>query len=317
MTKKAWKCLVIDEMHPDLFPVLKQNGIETDYQPHIAPSVVGEALAGIQILVVRSKVKVNRELLRHAPDLKLVARAGAGVDNIDEEALREKGITMVNAPEGNRDAVGEHTIGMLLCLLNHLHTADRQVRDKVWKREANRGTELGGKTVGIIGFGNMGQAFAKRLSGFGCTIMAYDKYHADFSNAFASCCTMEQIWQQADIVSVHVPLTPGTYHLINQNWIQKFRKEIILINTSRGEVADTAALVANLKSKKLKGLALDVLENEKLNQLTKEQEQAFDYLASQPNVVFSPHVAGWSHESYARISLVLGTKILEYCNNSL
>lgn len=301
--------LIIDEVHDSLFPMLEGIGIAYDYRPDIKPIEVCEALVGFEGLIVRSKMRITAETIKLADQLRFVARAGAGLDNIDAEALQERGIALIGANEGNRQAVGEHALGMLLSLMRNITRGDRQVRDKVWLREENRGEEISGKTVGIIGFGNMGQSFARVLSGFGCRILAYDRFAPEKISAPAEPVSLEVLQAEADIVSLHIPYIPENRAFADDAFFQGFSKPIWFMNTSRGEVVDQTALVRHLQTGKLKGAALDVLENEKLQSLTEEQSQNFDYLRSADHVVLTPHIAGWTHESYVKINEVLVQKI--------
>jgi D-3-phosphoglycerate dehydrogenase len=228
------------------------------------------------------------------------------------EACRQRNIALFNAPEGNRVAVAEHALGMLLCLFNKLHLADRQVRGGTWDREGNRGVELMGKTVGIIGYGNTGREFARRVNAFGCPVLAYDKYQQGYGDPFAEESTLEAIYEQADVLSLHVPLTPETLGWVDENFLGRFRKEIYLVNTARGEIVPLAGLMAALESGKVHGACLDVLENEKLATLNPTQRAAFDALAASDRVLLTPHVAGWTHESYRKINLVLVEKIARF-----
>ncbi len=308
------KCLIVDPVHEALPRQLKQMGFEPVEKPDIAPDQIAEALSDCVGLIVRSKVTVTAELIRSAHKLKFVARAGSGLDNIDVYALKSKGIALLSAPEGNRDAVGERTLGLVLALLNKIHLCDARIRQGIWDREAGRGLELGGKTVGIIGYGNMGAAFARRLLGFGCRVISYDK--SGKTGEFAQPVDLEQLREEADIVSLHIPLEDGNRGLCDDAYLSAFKKNIFLVNTSRGEIVPLAALCRALKSGKVRGAALDVLENEKLHSLTPEQREHFDYLCSLPQVVLSPHVAGWSIESYERISLVLAKKIQDWLHEN-
>lgn len=303
------KCLIVDKMHDSIVPLLNDIGFEADYLPTITRQEVLEQISEYDGLIVRSKLMIDRELIERATRLTFVARAGAGLDQLDEIALNERDISILNAPEGNRDALAEHTIGMLLNLFNHISVADRQIREGKWDREGNRGIELMGKTVGLIGYGFMGQAFAQRLSGFGVTVLAYDKYKQNYSDAFAREASMEELYSQADILSLHVPLTEETQFLVDENYLSRFDKNIFLVNTARGKVIRLKSLVDALESGKVRGAALDVLENEKINSLTEEQQNSFNYLRQSERVVFTPHVAGWTFESYEKINLTLVRKI--------
>jgi len=306
------KILIIDEMHPSLHDMLKADGWEYDYEPTLKRAEILEKVGPYEGLIVRSRTVVDEEFLAKAPNLKFIARAGAGLDLIDLDAVYARGIAVFHAGEGNRDAVGEHVLGMLLALFNNMIRADREVRNYTWKREANRGVELMGKTVGLIGYGNNGGATGKRLSGFGCEVLAYDKYRENYGDQYAREASLEEIQDQADIISLHIPLTRVSHHMINAAFIDRMAKPFYLVNCARGEVADLAAVVEGLKSGKIKGACLDVLENEKLNTLTPAQKEVFEYLIAADNVVLTPHVGGWTHESYVRINEVLVRQMREW-----
>jgi D-3-phosphoglycerate dehydrogenase / 2-oxoglutarate reductase len=310
------KILIADEMHPSLLEMLQEQGWSSSYQPAISRTDLLRQLPAYDGLIIRSKTPVDEELLAPAPNLRFIARAGAGLDTIDLRYVQSRTIQLFHAGEGNRDAVAEHTVGMLLGLFNNILRADRQVRQGTWDREGNRGVELMGKTVGIIGYGNNGSATARRLSGFGCRVLAYDKYLTGYGDAFATEARLEQIVQEADILSLHVPLTEETRQWINDDFIEKFEKPFFLINVARGEIVSLEAVVRGLQSGKIRGACLDVLENEKLGTLTTSQQAAFDYLRTSDHVVLTPHVAGWSHESYVRINEVLVRQIREWLSSA-
>lgn len=255
-------------------------------------------------LVIRSKFKITAEILNDST-LTFIARAGAGLDLLDVDACLSRGIAVFSANEGNSDAVAEHVIGQLLSLAHKLHTSDTEVRHGLWEREGNRGFELKGKTIGIIGYGNMGKAVASRLSNFGMTILAYDKYapSADFP------ARMEQIFEQADLLSLHIPLTSETRGLVSIEFIDSFKKPILLLNSSRGPITPLEPLLHGLRSGQIKGLALDVLPNEKLSSWSPIEKELFTEIAAYPATIFSPHVAGWTTESYYKINEVLLEKI--------
>jgi D-3-phosphoglycerate dehydrogenase len=303
------KCLIIDNMHESLFPMLSEIGIESIYKPTLTRQEIKEALTQVDGLIVRSKTSVNENLLGSSPRIKFVGRAGAGLDNLDLNFLSAKNIQVVHAAEGNRDAVAEHTIGMLLSLLRNIPRANQEVRNGVWLREENRGSEIMEKTVGIIGYGNMGQAFAKRLSGFGCKVLAYDKYKVHFSDGFCTEASMEKIFNEADILSLHIPLTAETKSMVNVAFFNRFKKNIVLLNTSRGEIVSQKDLVEALKQGKVTSAALDVLENEKITELEGEQRSIFNSLKNYSNVIFTPHIAGWTFESHLKINVALVDKI--------
>ncbi|UZR95153.1 NAD(P)-dependent oxidoreductase [Chondrinema litorale] len=303
------KCLIIDEMYPGIQELLSDFGLQSDHFPDITPEKVLEIIPQYEGLILRSKMKVDIDFLEKAAKLKFIARAGAGVDQIDEDYLEKRQIRLFNAPEGNRDAVGEHALGMLLSLLNKLHTADIEVRNKQWRREANRGYEVKGKTVGIIGYGNMGKAFAKRLRGFECTTIAYDIKPDVETNSDAQMVDLETLFNETDILSLHIPLTPISNKMVDEAFLDKFKKPIYLINTARGPVVPFSAVKYGLEKELITAAGLDVLENEKLSTLTPNQAAAFDYISKLPNVLLSPHVGGWTFESYKRINEVLAEKI--------
>ncbi len=302
------KCLIVDEMHPSIIALLASCGLEADYQPGIRRSEVLEIIHKYAGLLVRSKLKIDRELLENASRLVFIGRAGAGVDLIDVEEVEKRNIRLFNAPEGNRDALAEHAVGMLFALLNKIISADKEVRSGLWQREANRGGELYKKTIALIGYGYMGRAFARRLSAFGCTILVYDKEPVQTEPGIMLT-DMETICKEADVVSFHVPLTDETRFMADFAYFNRFKKNIWVVNTARGEILKLSDLISHLKSGKIRGAALDVLENEKFNTFTPEQHKDFDELIRFENVVLTPHVGGWSYESYVRINEVLIEKI--------
>ncbi len=303
------KVLISESIHECLIPMLLDTGYEVHYEPKITRGEMIQKMPEYIGIVVRSKTPVDREFISAGENLKFIARSGAGMDQVDVEFAESRNIVLLNAPEGNRDAVAEHTLGMLLNLINKLNEGDRQVREKIWDREGNRGVELMHRTFGIIGFGHMGEAVSKRLTGFGCRIIAYDKYKTGFGNEFVSEVTLDEFFEQADIVSFHVPLTPETKYYVNDQFIEKFRKNFILLNTARGEILPIRTLVKYLNLGKILAAGLDVLENEKLQKLTDEQNTLMQQLFGMKNVLFTPHVAGWTIESYIKISETLGNKI--------
>ena len=309
------KILIVDTMHPSIFTMFEACGWEYIYQPKYSRTEIIENMPGFDGLIIRSKTFVDRELLQNADKLRFIARAGAGLDLIDLDMAQEMGIEVFHAGTGNRDAVAEHALGMLLALFNNILKADKEVRNKVWDREGNRGVELMNKTVGIIGYGNNGSATAKRMSGFGCNVLAYDKYRDNYTDAYATETSLGDIIKEADILSLHVPLTTETKNMINDELINSFSRPFYLMNLSRGEVASLTAIVKGLKSGKILGACLDVLENEKLDKLTPEQEEAVDYLISSNKVILTPHIGGWTHESYVRINQVLVDQIAEWENH--
>ena len=283
---------------------LTNLGFEVETRTDLTLAEFVSILPFYEGLVIRSRFKITAEILT-VSTLTFIARAGAGLDLLDVDACLSRGIAVFSANEGNSDAVAEHVIGQLLSLAHKLHTSDTEVRHGLWEREGNRGFELKGKTIGIIGYGNMGKAVASRLSSFGMTILAYDKYapSADFPT------TMEQIFEQADLLSLHIPLTAETRGLVSIEFIDSFKKPILLLNSSRGPITPLEPLLHGLRSGKIKGIALDVLPNEKLSSWSPIEKELFTEIAAYPATIFSPHVAGWTTESYYKINEVLLEKI--------
>jgi D-3-phosphoglycerate dehydrogenase len=299
--------LIVDDIHPIFIEQAEAMGYYCDYQPTIKPAEALQIIGDYEGLVIRSKFLLNREYLDAAKNLRFICRAGAGMDNIDEAYAAEKNIALINAPEGNRDAVGEHAVGLLLSLMNNFRTADMQIRGGSWKREANRGYELKGKTVGIIGYGFMGKSFAKKLAGFEVNVIAYDKYKTGFSDKYAREVSMEEIVKHSDVLSLHVPLTSETEGLVNDEYFFHFKKPIFFINTSRGKTASVQAVLNAIRQGKILGAGLDVLEVEKFPSLS--EQHWFEELRQSDKVILTPHVAGWTFDSYRRISEVMAEKL--------
>lgn len=298
-------------MHQSISKMLEDAGFIPDYRPDITPQEVHEIIAEYDGIIVRSKLEMNKELLDKAVNLKFVARAGAGIDKVDYPYLTEKGIKLVNAPEGNRDAVGEHVIGMLLSLFHNLNRGNREVKHGKWDREGNRGMELRGKTVGIFGYGFMGRSVARKLQGFDCRVIAYDKYKSEVDLDWVEKVDLDTFFEETEILSIHVPLTSETKFLFDLDYLKRFKNLRLIINSSRGEVLKLSAVNALLADGTLIGAALDVLENEKINKLSPEEQLEFDKLANNLQVMLSPHVAGWTFESYERINEVLVSKLVK------
>jgi D-3-phosphoglycerate dehydrogenase / 2-oxoglutarate reductase len=310
------KILFIDSNHPVLHEMLEKAGHTCDLNYNWAPQEIISNIHLYDGIVIRSKIKITKEIIDKAIKLRFIARAGAGMENIDVAYAESKGIKCMHAPEGNRDAVAEHTIGMLLSLFNNICRANKEVREGKWIREENRGIELMGKTIGIIGYGNMGSAFAKRLQGFGVKTLVYDKYNPPKpeENNFIIKATPDQVFEESDILSLHVPLTEETTYLIDDEFISRFRKNIYIINTSRGKCLNTDDLVNNIKSGKVLGACLDVLEYEMTSFEGldfKSLPEAFQYLIRSEKVMLSSHIAGWTHESNEKIAKILAEKILQ------
>lgn len=306
------RVLFLDSVHSGLKDILSSSGFECVFLPDTDSENIYERIADYDGVIVRSKIALNKDILSGAKKLKFIGRVGSGMENVDVEYAESIGIRCLNSPEGNRVAVGEHALGMLLSMLNNLCRANREVKNAVWNREGNRGVEIQGKTIGIIGYGNTGSAFARRLEGFEANVIAYDKYKKGFGCGHVKEVAMNDIFENADILSLHVPLTEETKYLVHIDYIKNFKKPIWLLNTSRGRVVKIADVVFALKNNLLKGAALDVLEYESLTfgDLDKDLlNDDFDYLANDDSVVLSPHIAGWTHESNVKLSQVLADKI--------
>jgi D-3-phosphoglycerate dehydrogenase len=303
----------LDTVHEVLWERLTAAGMDCVHaETTTRDDVLAGALSACTGIVLRSRLTVDKALLDALPALQWVARSGAGLDNIDLAEAEQRGLRVISSPEGNATAVGEHAVGQLLALLHKLTRADRHVRGGGWDREGHRGLELEARTVGIIGFGNMGRSFARCLRGFGCQVLAYDKYTSGYNGDYGvEECSLEAIQQRADVVSLHVPLTAETRGMVNARWLAEFAQPFFLLNTSRGEVVNTEAVLDALDSGQLAGAALDVLEFEKRSlEGLAERPAALQRLLDHPLTVLSPHVAGWSVESYFKLSNVLADKIL-------
>lgn len=308
------KILCIDSNHTILHETLIGAGFHCDLFWDRSKEELMKLIPNYDGIVIRSKFKITKDIIDTAPNLKCIGRVGAGLENIDIEYAKSKNITCVHAPEGNRDAVGEHTLGMLLMLLNNLKRADSEVRQGIWKRAENRGYEISGKTIAIIGYGNMGSAFAKRLQGFDCKILAHDKYKTGFGNDFVKEATLEEIYEQADIVSIHLPLTTETNYYINDKFINAFKKNIYVINTARGKCLNTTDLVKHIKTGKVTGACLDVLEYESVsfeNIDATTLPEPMQYLLKSDQVILTPHIAGWTHESNYKMSKIIAEKMIQ------
>ncbi|MEY3236215.1 MAG: hypothetical protein RI883_316 [Bacteroidota bacterium] len=311
---KKMKVIFLDTVHEILATRLTAEGYLCVNATDMSKDKCLEEIRDAVGIVIRSRFTMNEEFLQFAPNLQFIARSGAGLENIDVHYCKRKKITIHNAPEGNRNAVGEHALGMLLSLMRKMHSADREVRAGKWDREGNRGIELDGKTVGIIGFGNNGKAFAKKLQGFDVKLMAYDKYKKNFGDHFVMECTLNALLKNADVISFHIPQNQETIYMANDQFFNKIEKSIFLLNLSRGKIVETLALVKALKSGKVKGVGLDVLEYERTSfESFFEQElpEEFTYLLKSDAVLFTPHIGGWTQESYFKLSDVLADKIIE------
>lgn len=308
------KALITDDCHPLLPDGLRALGYHCDYQPDITLEATRQLIDQYEGLIVNSKILVDRSFLDRAVRLKFIGRLGSGMEIIDREYAAEKGVAVFSSPEGNRNAVAEQALGMLLALANNLLRADREVRRNEWHREANRGFELAGKTIGIIGFGHTGSQFAKKLAGMEMRVLAYDKYKTDYTAGmpWAETSTAEAIQAQADIISLHLPLTAETRHYADAAFFRGCKRGVILINTSRGKCVHTADLLEALTTGQVSGACLDVFENEKPQTYTPEELTLYERLHHFDQVVLSPHIAGWTLESKQKLASILLDKISNY-----
>ncbi len=336
------RVLITDDVHPDLIRGLTQLGYDCEYNPKIEDKEVRIIVKNYLGLIINSKILVNKDMIDRAPNLRWIGRLGSGLEIIDLVYAAEKGVKIINSPEGNRNAVAEHALGMLLAMANNLTRSNNEVKNFDWQREKNRGFELREKTIGIIGFGHTGSSFAAKLVGLGMRVLVYDKYlpegytkhfiHRDYllrhpaskkSDKFEgkSIATfnfeiseieevdLETLQREADIISFHLPLNPETKNMCNAEFIGKCKKNIYILNTSRGNVVNTYDLITGLQTKKVRGACLDVFENEKPNTYSEQEKEMYKLLFAFDNVIVSPHIAGWTHESKERLSAVLLEKI--------
>jgi D-3-phosphoglycerate dehydrogenase len=310
--------LFVDTVHPILSQRLSDAGNNCLHFEHESDQDIFKKLKTCDGLVIRSRFPLDENRLKTCSNLKFIARSGAGMENIDLDYCNQKNILLFNSPEGNRNAVAEHALGMLLSLMNHLHSGHQEILNGIWDREGNRADELDGKTVGIIGYGNNGSAFAKKLKGFDVKILAYDKYKTDFGDHFVMESTLEAIQNQADIISFHVPQNKETIYYLNDEFLSNCEKPFYLLNLSRGKVINIKDLAKGLNSSKIIGAGLDVLEyedNSFEDFFKNELPEDFQSLIKFKNVILSPHVGGWSKQSYFKLSDVLADKILSALHN--
>jgi D-3-phosphoglycerate dehydrogenase / 2-oxoglutarate reductase len=312
--RETIKILHIDSNHPLLWEQLEQAGFQNEADFTSSKTEIEAKIQNYQGIVIRSRFKIDKTFLDKATNLKFIARVGAGLESIDCEYAQSKNINLIAAPEGNRNAVGEHALGMLLSLMNKLNRADRLVREGKWIREGNRGYELEGKTVGIIGYGNMGKSFAKKLKGFDVKVLCYDVL-PNVGDDNAQQVSLSDLQAKADVLSLHIPWTPQTDKLVNTEFINAFAKPFWFINTSRGKNVVTDDLVAALETGKILGAGLDVLEYEKLSFenlfMQSEKPKAFKYLLQAENVLLTPHIAGWTFESHEKLAQTIVDKIIK------
>ena len=306
------KILLLDKNHPLITEQLSEKGFVLEEDFSSSYEQVLEKIHLYEGIIIRSRIPLDAHFLEKAKNLKFIARVGAGMENIDTTKAQELGIKLINSPEGNKDTVAEHVIGTLLVLMNRLFISSNEVKKGIWLREENRGEEILGKTFGIIGYGNMGKAVAKRLSGFGCKTIFYD-IKPNLSDEFAAQVSLQELQENADILSLHTPLTEDTFYMIDEEFISKMKKNFYFINTARGKNLKTSALVNALKSGKIKGACLDVLEYEKTsfeNLETKNED--LEYLLNSEKAIITPHIAGWTHESKIKLAQVIVDKILAF-----
>ena len=310
------RTLIYDELHSGIQDALSAMGLEVTFSPYLTAAQAAEQLPQYNIIIGRTKLPLTKEVLSKCPDLKLIVRAGAGLDDIDLAYTESQNIAVINAPEGNRTAVGEHALGLILALLHKIVKSNNEVTNGIWEREANRGAELEGKTLGIIGLGNNGGALAKRALAFDCRVIAYDKYLKTSPLENVELVSLEILQAEADIVSLHIPLTTETHHLVNTHFLNSFKKPIYFINVARGKIVNLNALYDALKAEKVIAAGLDVLENEKIIQFNDAERQLIKNFTGLPNTITTPHIAGLTQESYLKINQIIVQKVRSFLHHS-
>jgi D-3-phosphoglycerate dehydrogenase len=309
------RCLILDDIHEVFIQNIQSLGIQIVKQLDLSSVELENIITDFQIIVINSKVKVDKVLLDKAVNLKYILRPGSGMENVDVDYAEYKGIICLNSPEGNCNAVAEHTLAMILMWHHKILKSANEVKNGIWLRKENTGDELAGKTIGIIGYGNVGKAFAEKLKCLDVKVFVYDKYLTNYGDEKIIKCDLETIMNEADIFSFHIPQTTETINLVNDDFINKMKKNALLINTSRGKIVKTESVVNALKSKKLCGACLDVLENENLESYNNDEKKLYHYLFNTENVIVTPHIAGWTNEAKYKMALVLFKKFKKIFHN--